>query len=426
MVIVFPEDSALAARHSDSMSATGGGREATRSPDQSRRNSAPWEEFQPSVADKEKQQASLAQDGRIVVSMTWENARVLEGELPDIELGRWRVLFQTHEMAVAAVDTLRESLGNKIAVWYNSTPLDERGWPIFENAVSSEAIHRALFYPIIKKALIANMAPKIVELGPHGPTNVAMTLSNDDPAAKRIHKTREAILGATFTGKGDAELVVDLFNGYCSDIHIALGKVAKQIGDTVKDLRYEGPGNRNGEPHGEGILHRIDGSVFTGQFVNGVREGQGKQEFPNGDIYDGEWKNGDRHGTGKMLFYNGSTLEASYVDNRRQKNGARLTYKNGNTYEGSLQGLERHTTDVQAKMTYATGDCYEGHFRNDKLNGYGIFTFKDGDQFKGRWRNNEPQGNHNQEFEISVRSQELMGTMMSALKMKLAHTVGKI
>jgi len=133
MVIVFPEDSALAARHSDSMSATGGGREATRSPDQSRRNSAPWEEFQPSVADKEKQQASLAQDGRIVVSMTWENARVLEGELPDIELGRWRVLFQTHEMAVAAVDTLRESLGNKIAVWYNSTPLDERGWPIFES-----------------------------------------------------------------------------------------------------------------------------------------------------------------------------------------------------------------------------------------------------------------------------------------------------
>ena len=40
-----------------------------------------------------------------------------------------------------------------------------------------------------------------------------------------------------------------------------------------------------------------DGSVYTGDWIEGNRHGQGKRIFSDGMIYEGDWK--DDKGTGK-------------------------------------------------------------------------------------------------------------------------------
>ncbi len=36
-------------------------------------------------------------------------------------------------------------------------------------------------------------------------------------------------------------------------------------------------------------------------------------------------------------------------------------------------------------MDWPDGSWYIGNFRNDKINGYGIFYHSDGDKYEGEW-----------------------------------------
>ena len=72
----------------------------------------------------------------------------------------------------------------------------------------------------------------------------------------------------------------------------------------------------NDVPHGMGTLRLapaarvgcIDGEVYTGQFVNKMKEGKGKFVWSNGDMYEGERKGDVRHGEGVMTFGNGRSV----------------------------------------------------------------------------------------------------------------------
>jgi hypothetical protein len=59
-----------------------------------------------------------------------------------------------------------------------------------------------------------------------------------------------------------------------------------------------------------GSLRYKDGSVYTGDFVNGIGEGNGKCKYANGDRYEGGWKNHAPHGQGIMHFSKGTTYAA--------------------------------------------------------------------------------------------------------------------
>ncbi len=39
--------------------------------------------------------------------------------------------------------------------------------------------------------------------------------------------------------------------------------------------------------NGQGTINYIDGSQYTGDFVDSLKEGYGKMEFPNGNSYEG-------------------------------------------------------------------------------------------------------------------------------------------
>lgn len=40
---------------------------------------------------------------------------------------------------------------------------------------------------------------------------------------------------------------------------------------------------------GKGVYKYANGSVYDGEFKNGMHHGNGKYEFPNATIYEGEW-----------------------------------------------------------------------------------------------------------------------------------------
>ena len=44
------------------------------------------------------------------------------------------------------------------------------------------------------------------------------------------------------------------------------------------------------------------------------------------------------------------------------------------------------------KKIYENLDKYEGEFKDDKMNGYGIYTFVDGEQYKGEFKDDNMNG----------------------------------
>lgn len=89
--------------------------------------------------------------------------------------------------------------------------------------------------------------------------------------------------------------------------------------------------------NGYGQIKDSSGSLYTGQFRNGLFHGKGKLIYKNGEYYDGEFRNGSFHGHGKYQW----------------KNGA----------------------------------LYDGEWREDLFNGIGTMVDEGGDTIYGYWRN---------------------------------------
>ncbi len=63
--------------------------------------------------------------------------------------------------------------------------------------------------------------------------------------------------------------------------------------------------------HGvKGVYRYGDGSVYTGDFLDGIGQGEGECKYANGDKYIGGWKNHSPHGKGTMYFASGNTYAA--------------------------------------------------------------------------------------------------------------------
>jgi hypothetical protein len=77
-----------------------------------------------------------------------------------------------------------------------------------------------------------------------------------------------------------------------------------------------------------------------------------------GSLYIGEWKNGLRHGKGIFVA------------------------KSGNTYSGQWQNDKLHGYGC---YSYRSGDCYEGEWQNNLYHGKGVFRHADGTRKKRTW-----------------------------------------
>jgi hypothetical protein len=51
---------------------------------------------------------------------------------------------------------------------------------------------------------------------------------------------------------------------------------------------YTGEVNEAGKAHGKGIMTYTTGTVYDGNWINGIADGYGIEEYSNGDRYEGE------------------------------------------------------------------------------------------------------------------------------------------
>ncbi len=107
------------------------------------------------------------------------------------------------------------------------------------------------------------------------------------------------------------------------------------------------------------------GSVFEGEWLNGLPHGKGAVTHVNGDKYIGTYKNGNRHG------------QATYI------------YADGDRYVGEYRNGEKHG---QGTYTYADGEKYVGEYRDGKKHGQGTYTFFQGDIYIGEWLDDKQHG----------------------------------
>jgi hypothetical protein len=153
--------------------------------------------------------------------------------------------------------------------------------------------------------------------------------------------------------------------------------------------RYEGEFTRPCQKHGKGKFSWKDGSIYFGEFRNGLRSGKGKMtwvggEF-NGDCFEGEFLDGDVCGFGTYKYHNGNV----YVGNFRApcvKHGEGIyTWKAGGEFVGMFKDGKRCG---QGRMIYRNGNVYEGLYAESKRNGMGVMKEKDGWLIEGNWENN--------------------------------------
>ena len=116
------------------------------------------------------------------------------------------------------------------------------------------------------------------------------------------------------------------------------------------------------EVHGQGKVSYSDGTVYEGDFKNGLLNGQGKMTRTNGTVYEGNFKNWKPHGQGKMTRPDDSVYEGNFENGMPHGQG-KIRQRDEYVYEGNFENGKPHG---QGKITFPD-DVYEGIFKNGLL-----------------------------------------------------------
>lgn len=155
-----------------------------------------------------------------------------------------------------------------------------------------------------------------------------------------------------------------------------------------------------------------DGSVYEGEFENGLFNGKGILVRKNGNKFDGRFQDGQMHGQGNFSMANGDTYVGSFVNGAMDGEGVYLA-ANGSKYTGDFK--QGHFDGVGV-LTKANKDRYVGEFKNNQLHGEGIYYLSNpkGGKKKlvGTWKNgryvNTQQSNANRQEIMPLNGEEVL------------------
>ena len=99
---------------------------------------------------------------------------------------------------------------------------------------------------------------------------------------------------------------------------------------------------------------------YVGQLHNRLPEGVGKITFKNGESYEGEFLSGHIHGKGSYHFPDGAVYMGEFDKGKRKGIGT---------------------------MTWPDGSTYSGRWIHNKRSGKGVYIDANGNKFDGRWAN---------------------------------------
>jgi hypothetical protein len=98
-----------------------------------------------------------------------------------------------------------------------------------------------------------------------------------------------------------------------------MGKGEMTYSDGSKLWGYWSP---EGIPHGRGKKNYTDGTIFDGEFRQGVIEGHGRMNYTDGRWYLGEWCEGEKNGVGLEVLPDGSIYHEGTFCNGKAVQGS--------------------------------------------------------------------------------------------------------
>ena len=150
---------------------------------------------------------------------------------------------------------------------------------------------------------------------------------------------------------------------------------------------YEGEVNAAGQRHGIGKCTTPNG-VFIGMWKNDKFSGWGRESKSNGEVFEGRYENGLLNGKGIYLNEKKCKYVGDFKYSRKWGEGElttdKIVYK-GNFYNNQFHGRGRI-------KFLGEGIEYMGTFNNDKIDGQGVFTYKNGDKYIGQVKNGKIHG----------------------------------
>jgi len=185
---------------------------------------------------------------------------------------------------------------------------------------------------------------------------------------------------------------------------------------------------------GAGTAKFLNGDVYNGSYIDGLRSGKGTYTFKKyGDTYEGQYQENKKNGFGKLIYRSGGGGEddaeaeelpegalprgGNYLgyssDGKRSGDGT-FTYANGDTYVGQWQAGKKHGSGsysyakdgtkligewdsgkiLAGRWVFPNGVVYSGRFRYNKPFGEGAWVFPNGNQVTGEFvqKNQEEPG----------------------------------
>lgn len=143
---------------------------------------------------------------------------------------------------------------------------------------------------------------------------------------------------------------------------------------------------------GDGRYYRLDrnedGSVYTGNFLQDVKDGPGEFMFASGIKLLGEWKNDILHGNVKYEHPSGIRYEGGWKNNTFDGQGT-MIWPDGTEYTGKWCNGHR---DGDGRMTWPDGTYYQGAWQNGNRNGKGVMHYADGTVSEGLWTDGKING----------------------------------
>jgi hypothetical protein len=158
-------------------------------------------------------------------------------------------------------------------------------------------------------------------------------------------------------------------------------------------------------------------AVYRGVWRHHAPAGNGTAEYTHGDIvsYEGCFTNGGKyHGHGRLTWRNGDWFEGQFHQGLRHGQGV-YHWKDGRQYTGMFVKNERHGKGL---YMYPDSKLYEGEFVHGKRHGQGRFVFTDGSLYEGTWKEGRYDG-HGTLVHCDGR------TYMGSFEAGLAHGMGK-
>lgn len=259
-----------------------------------------------------------------------------------------------------------------------------------EQFAAEESIASSALFPSIRTAVDnAVTVPKMYTIAPTGSAETFELPYERKSRVEIFEEQCKQIKEAQFTAMNDAQTVISIFHA----IRMSLAALVKAeaMETSVIEVSTAGTQSRSSgmmlaRYTGDGTETWADGTIYRGQFVDGLKHGHGKILYSTGDVFEGKFVRGKKHGLGVSNFVTGDSYDGEFREDRRHGQGTSIQVhdKTKETYIGSWYQGFKHGAGT---LEYGNGDKFEGRFANGRRQGIGKMYKADGREIDGEWNN---------------------------------------